>query len=493
LAKPNGLPPRLYVLAAHEPTLDPRIDWVPRFAADRFDVTVFGTADHLRPEPPIETCHGYQIVRLTRSLRGCFTTAGGCARYLMASWRFGLVLLAALLASLFLMLPWLIHETVRTLLRLVLRHLSPVSAERRLAAGIKPTWFSQMGKRLYWHVRHFGAATITLCQGIRKEPRPDLIYCNDLDTLLAGVLLKRVFGCKLIYDAHEFWARSDSRSASWEVWLLLHYEKELLRQVDAAFTVNHMLAEQMQIALGHPFASLPNCEPVTAPTPRRAAPATEVASMRARASIKEFASGRVCFLYQGLFLPDRGILELLRAWRRVDTGRAALFLRGPDNMHKPPCVDLARDLGILGTSVFFLDPIREDELVAGAAEADVGIIPYKAVNINNRYCCPNKLSQYMHAGLAILANDLDFVKYTIERFQCGITYNVDDESSVFSAIQRLIEDEGLRRHCQRQAKLMVIKEYNWENVSLPLYETLMRLADDGTSAGANQRLTARVA
>ena len=38
------------------------------------------------------------------------------------------------------------------------------------------------------------------------------------------------------------------------------------------------------------------------------------------------------------------------------------------------------------------------------------IIPYEPDHVNNRFSCPNKLSQYLAAGLPVITNQLDFVR-----------------------------------------------------------------------------------
>ena len=82
-----------------------------------------------------------------------------------------------------------------------------------------------------------------------------------------------------------------------------------------------------------------------------------------------------------------------------------LLLRGNDHAHKSSCIRLAESLGLKDVGVFFPPPVRETSLIAAAAAADVGVIPYMPTIINFRYCCPNKLSQYMQAGLPIMAGN----------------------------------------------------------------------------------------
>jgi glycosyltransferase involved in cell wall biosynthesis len=474
---------RLYVLASHEPNLDPRIDWVCRFAAGMFQVTVFGVTDTSGLKPAYDYRHGYEIKRLPALYRGWLRFTAAAGRRFYTSRLLWVPLLLCLPLSVFLVpllvgkviraiyiktLPAPALEAIRELKRSVLKRCRLCSL---MESGFERCYY-QVSRN--WHIfRRFILTAITHYQALRAAPRPDLIYCNDLDTVLAGTILKFRFGCKLIYDAHEFWAHADPESPRWEVRSFLFYERKLLRHVDAAFTVNHLLAQQMEAASGFPVASLPNCEPIFA-----AAKSDAGLTVRSRTGGQEpdrMSGDRVRFLFQGNFAPERGIHELLQLWRRVDPRKAVLFLRGPDNPDRRRCLELAQRLGVLDQSVYFPEPVREYELIAAASEADVGVIPYKACTINYRFACPNKLSQYMQAGLAILANNLDFVRFVVERYGCGLTYDVNNEDSVLAAIHRLIDDEAFRRACGERAKEAAITEFNWETLSRPLYDTCARL------------------
>src|SRR5438093_8092543 len=58
---------KMFILVSHEPTLDPRLDWIGQSAAQRYDVTMFGFQQWFRPGPPSEVLNGYAVVRLERS------------------------------------------------------------------------------------------------------------------------------------------------------------------------------------------------------------------------------------------------------------------------------------------------------------------------------------------------------------------------------------------------------------------------------------------
>jgi glycosyltransferase involved in cell wall biosynthesis len=62
-------------------------------------------------------------------------------------------------------------------------------------------------------------------------------------------------------------------------------------------------------------------------------------------------------------------------------------------------------LSVGRANVRFENPVDTNKLVSAAGEADVGIIPYLPTNLNNYLASPNKLFEYIQAGLPIAASD----------------------------------------------------------------------------------------
>jgi glycosyltransferase involved in cell wall biosynthesis len=130
---------------------------------------------------------------------------------------------------------------------------------------------------------------------------------------------------------------------------------------------------------------------------------------------------------------------------------------------------------VLERSVYFLDAIKEDELVAGSAEADIGLIPYKGDIEGYKYACPNKLSQYLHAGLAILTNDLPYVREVVEEAGAGLHYSSANQASLITAVNRIAEDSELRQRCRENALRYARDKFNWQAFSQTLYALYERM------------------
>jgi glycosyltransferase involved in cell wall biosynthesis len=278
----------------------------------------------------------------------------------------------------------------------------------------------------------------------------NLVYCHDLYTLQAGVMLKRRWGVRLVYDSHEYYPYQYTSRCFRAV--IGAYEAMLVREVDVYITVSPQLAEELErVYRARPVHAIPNVEPV--PDPKPPIPKSEMSNL---------ADGRLKLLFQGTFAEGRGLEEVLREWTGVDGTRVALFLRGPQNEWRERLERLAEELGLLGKSVYVLPPVLEKDLIGAAQEADIGLIPYKGDLPSYRLACPNKLSQYLHAGLAILANRIPFVEQTVARGQVGVCYDVDQPGSLARAVEALTGDPPAFERLRKNALEFARSEYNWE-------------------------------
>ena len=201
--------------------------------------------------------------------------------------------------------------------------------------------------------------------------------------------------------------------------------------MNLALTVSPQLADAMARHYGCSFDYVPNCASLGE---------EEAVDLEAALSVRS-RSEDLIFLVQGGIAAHRGFDKLINAWGRVDP-RAKLWLRGPDNPYKSQMIELARSKGVLGRSVFFPEAVSEADLVKAARDADIGIIPYEPTIINHRYCSPNKMSQYMAAGLPIICNELDFVKSVVLGNGIGSAVDFNDEA----ALVRTINEYVLKRN-----------------------------------------------
>lgn len=438
------------LLCSHEPRLDPRIAWIQKQAPDGLVIHVLATRQGPRSELSVEgnANSGYTITvpplqgshRAWQSFASeAVGTASGVEDALYLEW---------------------------------VQSLS--SAEKEVVLGL-PSELPD--DRMNWLTRYYLNTAYALVEYGLRIPGVKAIISCDLDTLTAAAVLKARLNVPIMYDAHEFWPDSvDSFVASeFDFWQT--YERRLLRHVDAAVTVSTGIADYMAACYGREFGVVPNCEPISA------LQATGLSDVPVDRFVLGESEGDVCFLVQGVFAAGRGYELLIDAWRSVNPS-AKLFLRGPHGVERDRLIDYARNAGILDDGVYFPEPVSESELVLAASFANVGIIPYEPKSINNRHCGPNKLSQYMAAGLPILTNRLPFVASIVGSGECGIVADFANRTDLVEKVNELAASPALRARLGTNAREHFRRNYNWNVVSVSFYETLRALAARVSEHGA---------
>lgn len=478
--------PRLLMLAAHEPYDDPRIDWAARTALRSHEVDVLGLHNwnwnSRRPDVE-DTPQGYRIWRVVRPQGGRSglsfllpLIAISVRRRSLARYKW-LLMLASPLALLAVLVEMVVRfcGSLLTMLwpRFCMKALRSILANMKVEGG---------GVRLFYKLRMFRNTLIHVSQATNAFlpvaadvcQKPSVIYCNDLDTLVAGVILKARTGAKLIHDSHEYWPHSNVEAGWLQVRFFSWLEKTLIKHADAVITVSDPLAREMEKAYAYkPILVVPNAEPWRDFSEKP----------RMQGDLSRLANGRVSFLFQGNFAPQRGLEELIDAWQEVDAARSALFLRGPDNQWKGALQERAGRLGLMNKAIYFLPPVCVEELVDAAREADVGVIPYKTDSPAYRFACPNKLSQYMQSGIALLANNISYVAQHIDAAGCGAVYDCYSPKTIVAAIEKLANNRDLLGKFKANSWAYSRDVFNWEMQSQPLNEVLLTFA---MAAGANE-------
>ena len=110
--------------------------------------------------------------------------------------------------------------------------------------------------------------------------------------------------------------------------------------------------------------------------------------------------------------------------------------------------------------------------MSAAAQADVGVIPYDATEACNKYASPNKLSQYMAAGLPILTTELDFVASLVRSRDLGAVFSFSARPSLTDAVRMFVDDRIKLRQQSQRAREFFLSSFNWEAVSKEFYANL---------------------
>lgn len=299
-----------------------------------------------------------------------------------------------------------------------------------------------------WAMEHIKRVSVGLIEAGVRVDDVDLIVCADFPSLPAGIVLKKLFDVPLIYDAQEIWFQNLNITDPQEIKKMVEFEAKLLEQVEAPVTVSDGLAEWYRNEMNRKVAVLPNFGPFLEPESR-----PDPTPLREGEPVK--------YIFLGQFAPDRGVDKLIDAWN-FKKGKAILTLQGPESEYKEYCRELInkKDQDVKD-SIVLAPPTTESLLIDAASKHHVGIIPY-TYNYPYSHCSPNKLTQYLNAGLMILSHDLPFVKKCIEEHGVGLVCNFNSQDEIRKTFDRLAKDFQLIEKHREKINNSVLETLSWD-------------------------------
>lgn len=302
-----------------------------------------------------------------------------------------------------------------------------------------------------------------LIDRVVRSVSADLIIVRDLPLCPAAIGIGRRRGVPILFDMAEnypallqkIWETGRGRPLDWLVRNpggARRVERFALARVDRIMVVIEEAADHIH-KLGVPRGRIhvvSNTPPRARATPATRQPTIDVAYL----GIMELA--------RGLGLLVDALSELAAMGTRV---RTRLIGGGRD-------LDLirtrARARG-LGADVIEFTGFVPDHGVALAmmAEARIGILPH-LVNDWARTTIPNKLFDYMAAGMAVLSSDPPPCRRIIEDSGAGRVFRSGDATDLAKVLGEMLGDNAKLAAHGRAGQAAIETRYNWEADALEL-------------------------
>ena len=283
------------------------------------------------------------------------------------------------------------------------------------------------------------------------------INCHSLSALPLGYMLKLLHGSKLIYDAHELETETNGTSGVRKIFAKL-IERILISQVDHVFVVSENIADWYERTYA-----------ITRPTVIFNAPKSQNIEksdvLRKRLGIEK---NKKIFIYQGVMNHGRGINKLLDVFQGRADNKAVLVLMGYGAL-----VPELKSRAQASKNIFFQPAVPPREVLKYTSSADVGVALIENTCLSYYFCMPNKLFEYMMAGLPVLTSNMKEMNDFIIKHNAGEVVDIDSISTIDSAIDRLIEsDLADFEHRNRKVALA----YAWQNQAakmIEIYKTIL--------------------
>jgi glycosyltransferase involved in cell wall biosynthesis len=280
----------------------------------------------------------------------------------------------------------------------------------------------------YWRTRRFKEAyQYALRSGA------DAIHANDWQALPIAVEVARRTGARVVFHQHEYAELERADSPIWRLLvspalhhLLVKYTSDPHVRVDASITVCEPIAERYRQEL--------KIDPIVVyNAPRPVEP-------RAPAHVLMPSTTRIRLIHHGYAQRGRGIDQMIRAVALSDPRFTLdLMLMGDDPAHVQELRRLAEELA--PGRIFFRQTVPPLEIVRTVAAYDIGLCVIQPITYNTLMMLPNKMFEYIQAGLAVCVGPSPAMASVVRRFNVGVVAPSFSPHDVAATLDRLTVDE----------------------------------------------------
>jgi len=260
-----------------------------------------------------------------------------------------------------------------------------------------------------------------------KNADIEAIWANDLDTLLPALIVGRKRGLPVVYDSHEFFTEAAGLTGKpFKRWVWLMIEKYTVPRIGRMLTVNQSIAEKFRGRYSVDVGVLRNM-PVLSDVPK----------IKPREPFAEYTIpiDKPILLLQGAFMDrDRGTSDAVEALAVLKDVTLVLVGAGIEWEESLARIDDARWKGRL----FCIPRLPYLKLRELTAAADVGLSLDKALHENYQLSLPNKVFDFIHVGLPIVASPMVEVKRVVEDYNVGVVISEVTSDEIASAVETVL-------------------------------------------------------
>ncbi len=296
----------------------------------------------------------------------------------------------------------------------------------------------------------------------------DLIVSIDLDTLAGCQATARIRGTRLMWDSHELFpevpeiANKPMVKKIW--WAIQNHCVPRLRKTDIAVTVCKSIADIFLERYGREFLVVRN-----APLASRL---TEVRNVRQDTDERTFT-----ILYQGAVNVGRGVEEMIIAMPQLPNCRFIVVGDG-DVLNKAK--NLAAEMNV-SDRVEFVGRVPFKDLAPYMAKADVGLVLLKNISLNYFYALPNRVFDFVSAGLPIIGSRLPEIEAIVEKQQgqdgtpmpVGMCVDTMKAEELAEAIKSVISDPDRTAQWRKNMEKLAPR-LTWEHDAEQIKEAIKR-------------------
>lgn len=291
--------------------------------------------------------------------------------------------------------------------------------------------------------------------------KADVILCNDIDTLLCGVVHKKKYGSRLIYDIHD--ATYDISPGVFPMMyrkMLVKYEYQFSKYPDAVMSVGKHLLRWVKRHYGLKQLCVPmySCNEEDVLQGVKAKHYSNDTPIRVYFHGAAYAARKLDIMVQAL--PKVKDIELV--------------FRCDNNEYIQEVKKLAEKIGVK-ERVHFLEMVPTNEVVIAAnKDGDIGIyasIPDGCINWASSFT--NKFVEYLGAGLPILTTKAEDQMRIVQKYKCGFILESDSVECMENAFKEIISNRDKLDTMSRNSWKVARTKLNWTSLEQTLVSLIL--------------------
>lgn len=325
-------------------------------------------------------------------------------------------------------------------------------------------------------LKYFECVVRMVWSGIRQKPA--FVHANDLNTLPIAYLISRGTRAKLIYDSHELWADPAHREGfpGWLFQAGLWMERAIARRADAVITVCDSIARHMARAMSIPLPVVLRNVPAKVARPT----VDDLRYLRQETGLNVDTQ---IILHLGGIDPGRGLETLIKAMQWVDPSAAAVFMGYGAEKYIDRLRALAQQLNV-HHRIYYLPAVSPENVCRYSAGATIGVALFESICLSHTYELPNKLFEYLQAGLPVVVSDLPEMAALVSKYHVGQTFHEGEANGLAAVLNSFLRCEAKLAY-YREMATAAAQELNWEREEeklIGLYDRLSPALTGGSPA-----------
>ncbi len=290
----------------------------------------------------------------------------------------------------------------------------------------------------------------------------DLLVANDLDTLLPNYLISRIKGVPLVFDSHEYFTGlPEIMNRPFVKWVWTTIERSIFPHLKYVITVSDSVAAAYEETYGFRPVVVRNCS-------KKADTITGFSKYELGINSDHFL-----LIFQGGGINiDKGGEELIEAIALTE--KVSLIIAGSGDV-LPVLKRKVYELD-MSERIKFFPKMAWEELMRYTTSADAGLSLEKDTNLNYRFSLPNKLFDYISAGIPVITGSLPEIKKIVEEAGCGLIIPDITPEEISNAIIKLRDNPGLLNQLKENS-IKASEKLNWDIESKQIIDFYNRVLE----------------